>query len=1003
MDRTTRTSSSGRRRNVVKPGRIDTILGHDRQGLRLNFGLAMHQQRSYTVAASRSASGGGGDGGGSGHRGSTRGEATTNADSSEPLTHSGSLSQSQGAYSHGMFPSQGMSLSQGSVGPLGHQQSQSETAGFGMSQPSPDILAPYASTHHSHDGGGFGGGRPTLRGVSGADGARNGGREPQPAQSLRSASSAGNTGHRGVNDSRLTSSVASAKARRPQPLPRDVERRRGQAQRPSSQSSRSGKGVDVTEGGAGTTAASSTSRKGFGSETAAVQAFERLLSEQFRTQVMSELSGLRTLVETTREAFADQTESNSKISVASLELQQELQTTNNVVRATRDGSSKALQLLETTVPNAFQSLETRLRRTEQTLAGVTEMVAATLASTKEVVAASTAAASAACAAAASMSEALALGKKDSRSINSGRLEGAPQLSLQSDQQQQQQRPNVEQHRPHQLESKSKYVPKPTGLSATGGHQQRQPGSRKREGDGQQQEHQHPSPAMHHALHPPQGQQRSSPGLDAWHSPQRVDCGRGEGDESWQGAEESLRWTQPWGRTATTAPGTSTAGAVTPHPGHQARRRGAHSSVGCNTPAFGGSSAASISRSSPCDPKTSNEMAAGAEEVDIPSSSLSPARPQQELDSYNPFHEEDLVSIAVVSSGINIPKNVSSPPPSVQNTGSTRPGFVVQQQLAAGAAGGLPFASSSQPSIKSRTSGRQTSRSPSFFSSSTPMPSSASSPGATGTTSAASRSSHETTTRAEAEQGATSGGRENCDGRGGASATTPLLARGQGDVVSLSPWPKPPSSPASSVRSHPQRPSVSRAIGAASGNGQRHRDEQQSTPKAPSVQLLAPPSLDTSPSRTSHSGPPEDNPIHAGVRGTPVLENGTRAASRPPPVFSPSRAGDEDEEEDSFGGPGLTVEAYMAKRHSSCGGSTRKNATSTKREATGAADPDGVSAPTEIPGAAPLTRATARRRQTAPTPSSVAGNSRGGGKRARTGTGERESNGDSWLVGGGSGW
>lgn len=313
-----------------------------------------------------------------------------------------------------------------------------------------------------------------------------------------------------------------------------------------------------------------------------------------------------------------------------------------------------------------------------------------------------------------------------------------------------------------------------------------------------------------------------------------------------------------------------------------------------------------------------------------------------------------MSIAVVSSGINTPKNVSSPPPSVQNTGSTRPGLVVQQQLAAGAAGGLPFASSSQPSMKSRTSGRQTSRSPSFFSSSTPMPSSASSAGATGTTSAASRSSHETTTRAEAKQGATSGGRENCDGRGGASATTPLLARGQGDVVSLSPWPKPPSSPASSVRSHPQRPSVSRAIGAASGNGQRHRDEQQSTPKAPSVQLLAPPSLDTSPSRTSHSGPPEDNPIHADVsprdapvarggigpaqgtgryprrsrsakpadgsravdrRGTPVLENGTRAASRPPPVFSPSRAGDEDEEEDSFGGPGLTVEAYMAKRQS----------------------------------------------------------------------------------------
>lgn len=57
-------------------------------------------------------------------------------------------------------------------------------------------------------------------------------------------------------------------ARRPQPLPRDGVREKGHALRVSH--SRSGKGVDV-EGAIGT--------------TAAVQAFDRLLSEQFRNQV----------------------------------------------------------------------------------------------------------------------------------------------------------------------------------------------------------------------------------------------------------------------------------------------------------------------------------------------------------------------------------------------------------------------------------------------------------------------------------------------------------------------------------------------------------------------------------------------------------------------------------------------------------------------------------------------------------------------------------------------
>lgn len=59
------------------------------------------------------------------------------------------------------------------------------------------------------------------------------------------------------------------------------------------------------------------------------------------------------------------------------------------------------------------------------------------------------------------------------------------------------------------------------------------------------------------------------------------------------------------------------------------------------------------------------------------------------------------------------------------------------------------------------------------------------------------------------------------------------------------------------------------------------------------------------------------------RATPVLENGMGVAHRSSSVLSPSREGengdDDDEEEDSFGGPGLTVEAYMAtkkRRHQS---------------------------------------------------------------------------------------
>lgn len=48
-------------------------------------------------------------------------------DSSEPINLSGSQSQSQGGYSHGMIPSQGVSVSQDTGSQTGHQVCVSST------------------------------------------------------------------------------------------------------------------------------------------------------------------------------------------------------------------------------------------------------------------------------------------------------------------------------------------------------------------------------------------------------------------------------------------------------------------------------------------------------------------------------------------------------------------------------------------------------------------------------------------------------------------------------------------------------------------------------------------------------------------------------------------------------------------------------------------------------------------------------------------------------------
>ncbi|CAM9922229.1 unnamed protein product, partial [Ectocarpus sp. 8 AP-2014] len=592
MDRNPRTSSSGRRRNVVKPGRIDTILGHDRQGLHLNFGLAMHQHRSYTSASSSRVPLHGGSVGG-GHRGgSARDAAGAGADSSEPLTLSGSLSQEP--YSHGMFPSQGISLSQGTASQMGHQSQQSETGGYGMSQPSPDLLAPYVSARHGHTGSGAGRATPASKGSGvGASGDQ----ERQVIESLRGAKS-GNSAHhqnhhhsqsrrREAHGSNLSlSTTSSAKARRPQPLPRDGVREKGHALRVSH--SRSGKGVDV-EGAVGT--------------TAAVQAFDRLLSEQFRNQVMSELSELRTLVATTRDIVSDQTKGLDQVSSATNELREELQGTHSLTKAVSGSSSKVLNLLETTIPAAFLSLETRLSRVEDTVAD--ETAAATVASAKDAAAAATAAASAASAlthrydklvvgndcrerrpVADSVLDGLSPKGARSPGTDNGQLYPSPrqQYHQQHEGQQHQQRRKKEhqqrwrqeeeqqqqEEQRQQRQEQRQTMPPPEfvqGSIMSGSAQEScTRGGRKRKSDDQQLEHQQPPSRR---ILQQDGTDRGTKELpDIPQALQSVNHDTQDGESSWQGADESLRWTQPWGGEA--GPATA-AGAVASSRVRQSRR------------------------------------------------------------------------------------------------------------------------------------------------------------------------------------------------------------------------------------------------------------------------------------------------------------------------------------------------------------------------------------------------------------------------------------------------
>eukprot|EP00903_Cladosiphon_okamuranus_P022090 g20313.t1 len=909
MDRNPRVSSSRRRRNVVKPGRIDTLLGHEREGLHLNFGVAMQMhRRSYESASGRPVAGGAGVGSGS----SGQGGRSRAADSSDALTPSGRL----GAYSHGVFPSQTPPLS----------QSLSDTGGFGLSQPSPDLLAPYPNAHQAQEGGGAAArGRSAPMRVSGVH--RRAGENRGAEASLQSSGSCSSSSRRRMNEasggrllqhSRLFSSTASSTGRRQQDGGRG-ETNQGLRHR-HGRVSKAGVGVGEPQSTAG------MSGKGVGSgtetSTAALQAFERLLSEQFRSQVMSELSDLRMLLETTCNAAADQAKGNAKILAETREFANEAQESHNAARAAKDSTGKALGILKTAVPDAFLSLENRLEQVEAVVTGVAETAAATLAACKEAAAAAASAAAAATAAAASMSELVTLRRARSGSVE-GRVQG---VRLWPQQQQQQQQEEEEERQQQQ----------------------------------QQQQQQWNEP-------PSTSQQRESNVQPTIHRP---------GAE-----EESFRWTQPSGEVSIAA-ATTTSPAAAPQPTQQAP----HSHVPVKVTAPNGTEQHCGGSRSPVAPSSPMLSVPAAEDraewetetrgwVDLaiatPSTLLLP--PGQDMDSFNPFQEDGLAPISGKSADpVDEANTKAAVTATLDDRGSsppTRTGLEVRPAdptadgaAASGARGSGPTAAVASP-VPSKGSGpgaqarrkRLRSPSPPKFLKPPPGAAAGAKPGSPCARLSRSRSSARVVTRrsmAGHGLGRVAAGitEEVCSSDDGRATRRRDDCRPTRTIQphQLSDPPSRLRSSTISVRAFSRGSSAGRGGGTAMASAAELRSKQSSAPKmnggrrrsasrdAPSSRASLPaectrstatPSfhegasvgrvgaapVDDSGTMTHGDRSVSDKPIDGVTqRATPLRASAAGAITASVPSRNIEGEGDEDEE-DSVGGPGLTVEAYMAKK------------------------------------------------------------------------------------------
>lgn len=393
---------------------------------------------------------------------------------------------------------------------------------------------------------------------------------------------------------------------------------------------------------------------------------------------------------------------------------------------------------------------------------------------------------------------------------------------------------------------------------------------------------------------------------------------------WQGADESLRWTQPWGGGAgqTTAATAGASSRVLPSPRHDPeiprgvleRRNSCHGGRGGErvelvSPSAAGASSPFASSAVPHNNRNSRRVADDAE-VDMPSSSL----PMCEADSFNPFQDADLVPITTGSIGAKAPENVStsrrqgSRSPPAPNTFRAEQSATMRSGLAVRSAthdssGKSPVAdaTAAAPTVSSSSS---TSRRPRPPTAGTRDAAVAVEPSLSGS------QTRMVTGRAKAGLGQGDGrvGRTQASGAGDAPV---------GHMVQSRQPPPPRSSPsgssappaAASVNPFSRGPSVDRGDSASSVGG-RHRIP---TPTAAQSKANREVSHDESvrSNRRNISGLGEAESGLSRSNGRTAHEE----SGQKKPTFSDVGAIEDEIEdyEDSFGGPGLTVEAYMAEK------------------------------------------------------------------------------------------
>lgn len=404
---------------------------------------------------------------------------------------------------------------------------------------------------------------------------------------------------------------------------------------------------------------------------------------------------------------------------------------------------------------------------------------------------------------------------------------------------------------------------------------------------------------------------------------------------WLGADESLRWTQPWGGGGgpTTAATAGASSRVRQSPRHDPetprsvleQRDSGHVDSGGDEverlfpPAAGASS--TFASSFVANSNRKSLRVGDDAEVDMPSSSL----PLCEADSFNPFQDADLVPITTASIGAKVPGNAStsrrqgnqSPPAPktfrAEQSATMRSGREVRPAA---------HASSGKSPVIVDATGAVRAAAPTVSSSSSesrrPTPSTAGTRGAAGAVepSLAGSQTRMVTRRDKTRLG---------QGGGGAGGTQAAGARDApaGHVAQRRQPPPPQPSPsgslappdAASANSFSRGPSVDRGD-PTSSVGSRQRIPMPTAGQSKTNRELL---HDVS---VRGNGAPDDptrnvsglDQAEAGLSRsdgrTPLEEGGQRKPT------SSDAGGNEDEiedYEDSFGGPGLTVEAYMAEK------------------------------------------------------------------------------------------